>query len=71
MVAAHGNSLRAMVKMLDNVSEAEITELNIPTGVPLLYELDDQLKPRGSRYLGDPAAIAAAAEAVRKQTEKK
>ena len=71
MVTAHGNSLRAMVKMLDNVSEAEITELNIPTGVPLLYELDDQLKPRGSRYLGDPAAIAAAAEAVRKQTEKK
>jgi len=71
MVAAHGNSLRAMVKMLDNVSEAEITELNIPTGVPLLYELDDQLKPRGSRYLGDAAAIAAAAEAVRKQTEKK
>jgi 2,3-bisphosphoglycerate-dependent phosphoglycerate mutase len=71
LVAAHGNSLRAMVKMLDNVSEAEITELNIPTGVPLLYELDDALKPRGSRYLGDPAAIAAAAEAVRKQTEKK
>jgi 2,3-bisphosphoglycerate-dependent phosphoglycerate mutase len=71
LVAAHGNSLRAMVKMLDNVSEAEITELNIPTGIPLLYELDDQLKPRASRYLGDPAAIAAAAEAVRKQTEKK
>jgi 2,3-bisphosphoglycerate-dependent phosphoglycerate mutase len=71
MVAAHGNSLRAMVKMLDNVSEAEITELNIPTGVPLLYELNDALKPTGSRYLGDPAAIAAAAEAVRRQTEKK
>ena len=71
LVVAHGNSLRAMVKMLDNVSEAEITELNIPTGVPLLYELDAQLKPISSRYLGDPEAIKAAAEAVRRQTEKK
>jgi 2,3-bisphosphoglycerate-dependent phosphoglycerate mutase len=71
MVVAHGNSLRAMVKMLDNIAESEITELNIPTGVPLLYELDAQLKPRGSRYLGDPAAIAAAAEAVKRQTEKR
>ena len=71
MVVAHGNSLRAMVKMLDNVSESDITELNIPTGVPLLYELDAELKPRASRYLGDPAAIAAAAEAVRRQTEKR
>ena len=70
LVVAHGNSLRAMVKMLDDVAESEITELNIPTGVPLLYELDPELKPRGSRYLGDPAAIAAAAEAVRRQTEK-
>jgi 2,3-bisphosphoglycerate-dependent phosphoglycerate mutase len=71
LVAAHGNSLRAMVKMLDNVSESRIVELNIPTGVPLLYELDRELKPLGSRYLGDPEAIAAAAEAVRRQTEKK
>ena len=71
LVTAHGNSLRAMVKMLDNRSEAEIVELNIPTGVPLLYELDEKLKPRSSRYLGDPAAIAAAAEAVRRQTEKR
>jgi 2,3-bisphosphoglycerate-dependent phosphoglycerate mutase len=71
MVAAHGNSLRAMVKMLDGVSESAIVELNIPTGVPLLYELDAQLKPLQSRYLGDPAAIAAAAEAVRRQTERK
>jgi 2,3-bisphosphoglycerate-dependent phosphoglycerate mutase len=71
MVVAHGNSLRAMVKMLDNVSESEITELNIPTGVPLLYELDQELKPLGHRYLGDPEAIAAAAEAVRRQTEKR
>lgn len=71
MVCAHGNSLRAMVKMLDDVPEAEITELNIPTGVPLLYELDAHLKPLGSRYLGDAEAIKAAAEAVRRQTEKK
>jgi len=71
LVVAHGNSLRAVVKMLDNVSEAEITELNIPTGVPLVYELDEQLKPVNSGYLGDPEAIKAAAEAVKKQTEKK
>src|ERR1700728_494735 len=64
LVVAHGNSLRAMVKMLDEVSEADIVELNIPTGVPLLYELDAALKPRASRYLGDPAAIAAAADAA-------
>jgi 2,3-bisphosphoglycerate-dependent phosphoglycerate mutase len=71
LIAAHGNSLRAMVKMLDNIPEAQIVELNIPTGVPLLYELDAQLKPITSRYLGDPQAIAAAAEAVRKQTDKR
>ena len=71
MVVAHGNSLRAVVKMLDNVSEADITELNIPTGVPLVYELNDELKPVKSGYLGDPEAIKAAAEAVKKQTEKK
>jgi 2,3-bisphosphoglycerate-dependent phosphoglycerate mutase len=71
LVAAHGNSLRAMVKMLDNVPEKEIVELNIPTGVPLLYEFDHSLKPTGSRYLGDQEAIKAAAEAVRRQTEKR
>jgi 2,3-bisphosphoglycerate-dependent phosphoglycerate mutase len=71
LVAAHGNSLRAMVKMLDDIPESEIVELNIPTGVPLLYELDSSLKPTASRYLGDAAAIAAAAEAVRRQTEKR
>ena len=71
LVTAHGNSLRAMVKMLDNRSEADIVELNIPTGVPLLYELDAKLAPVSSRYLGDPAAVAAAAEAVRRQTEKR
>jgi len=70
LVVAHGNSLRALVKMLDGISEADIVELNIPTGVPLLYELDEALRPVSRRYLGDPAAIAAAAEAVRRQTEK-
>ncbi len=71
LVAAHGNSLRAMVKMLDQMSEEAIVELNIPTGVPLAYELDTQLKPLSRRYLGDPAAIAAAADAVKRQTERK
>jgi len=71
LVAAHGNSLRAMVKMLDNVSEADITELNIPTGVPLVYELDGNLKPLKSGYLGDPEAIKAAAHAVANQTKRK
>jgi 2,3-bisphosphoglycerate-dependent phosphoglycerate mutase len=71
LVVAHGNSLRAMVKMLDEVGESEITELNIPTGVPLVYELDNELRPRGNRYLGDPVAIAAAADAVKRQTEKR
>jgi 2,3-bisphosphoglycerate-dependent phosphoglycerate mutase len=70
MVVAHGNSLRAMVKMLDRVSDEQITELNIPTGVPLLYELDGQLRPLARRYLGDAAAVSAAADAVRRQTEK-
>ena len=71
LVAAHGNSLRALVKMLDDMSDAEIVELNIPTGVPLLYELDSRLKPVSSRYLGDPEAIKARAEAVARQTERK
>jgi len=68
LLVAHGNSLRALVKMLDGLSEQAIVELNIPTGVPLLYELDAALKPRGSRYLGDAEAIRAAAEAVKQQT---
>jgi 2,3-bisphosphoglycerate-dependent phosphoglycerate mutase len=71
LVVAHGNSLRALVKMLDGVSESDIVELNIPTGVPLLYELDEKLEPRARRYLGDPATIAAAAEAVKRQSEKR
>ena len=70
LVVAHGNSLRALVKMLDGLSEQAIVELNIPTGVPLLYELDAALRPSASRYLGDPEAISAAAEAVRRQAEK-
>ena len=71
LVVAHGNSLRALVKMLDGMSEADIVEFNIPTGVPIVYDLDPALAARGRRFLGDPAAIAAAAEAVRRQTEKK
>src|SRR5688572_29110862 len=71
LIAAHGNSIRALVKMLDDMSEGEIVELNIPTGVPLLYELDAALKPTGHRYLGDAKAIEAAAEAVRRQTERR
>ena len=71
LVAAHGNSLRAMVKMLDRMSDEAIVELNIPTGVPLLYELDAKLEPVASRYLGDPEAVKARAEAVARQAEKK
>jgi len=67
LVAAHGNSLRALVKHLDDVSDEAITELNIPTGIPLVYRLDADLRPIGSEYLGDPAAAAAAAEAVARQ----
>jgi 2,3-bisphosphoglycerate-dependent phosphoglycerate mutase len=67
VIAAHGNSLRALVKYLDNVSEDEITELNIPTGTPLVYELDADLKATKHYYLGDPEAVRKAAEAVAKQ----
>jgi 2,3-bisphosphoglycerate-dependent phosphoglycerate mutase len=71
LVVAHGNSLRALVKMLDDMSESAIVEFNIPTGIPMLYDLDDELKPLSRRFLGDPAAVAAAQDAVRRQTEKK
>jgi 2,3-bisphosphoglycerate-dependent phosphoglycerate mutase len=71
MVVAHGNSLRALVKMLDMMSESDIVEFNIPTGIPMLYELDEQLQAVSRRFLGDPKALAAAQEAVRRQTEKK
>jgi 2,3-bisphosphoglycerate-dependent phosphoglycerate mutase len=71
VIAAHGNSLRALVKDLDNIPESEITELNIPTGIPLVYELDDNLKPIRHYYLGDPAAAAAAAARVANQAAQK
>jgi 2,3-bisphosphoglycerate-dependent phosphoglycerate mutase len=71
IIAAHGNSLRALVKYLDNISEEKITELNIPTGVPLVYELDAELRPVGSRYLGDEAAIKAKMQAVANQGKAK
>lgn len=67
LVAAHGNSLRALVKHLDRVSDEDITDLNIPTGIPLVYRLDGELRPISSEYLGDPEAAAAAAEAVARQ----
>ncbi len=70
-IAAHGNSLRALVKYLDNVSEEDIVELNIPTGMPLVYELDDDLKPLNRYYLGDPEKVKAAMEAVAAQGKKK
>jgi 2,3-bisphosphoglycerate-dependent phosphoglycerate mutase len=71
LVAAHGNSLRALVKMLDRISDTEIVGLNIPTGVPLVYELDSHMSPVSSRYLGDPEAVKARAEAVARQAERK
>jgi len=67
LVAAHGNSIRALVKMLDGVSETDIVGVNIPNGIPLLYELDEHLRPLRSRYLGDPEAAARAAAAVAAQ----
>jgi 2,3-bisphosphoglycerate-dependent phosphoglycerate mutase len=69
LIAAHGNSLRALVKYLDNIPESEIVELNIPTGIPLVYELNDDLKPIRRYYLGDPAAAAAAAARVANQAK--
>jgi 2,3-bisphosphoglycerate-dependent phosphoglycerate mutase len=71
LIAAHGNSLRALVKYLDNIPENEITELNIPTGIPLVYELDADLKPVRHYYLGDAEAVAAAAAAVANQGKAK
>ena len=71
LIAAHGNSLRALVKYLDHVPESEIVELNIPTGMPLVYELDDDLKPLKHYYLGDPEKVKAAMDAVAAQGKKK
>jgi 2,3-bisphosphoglycerate-dependent phosphoglycerate mutase len=66
-MSAHGNSIRALVKYLDQVSDADIAELNIPTGVPLVYELDGNLKPIKHYYLGDAEEIAKKAKAVAEQ----
>jgi 2,3-bisphosphoglycerate-dependent phosphoglycerate mutase len=71
IIAAHGNSLRALVKHLDDISEKDILELNIPTGIPLVYELDGDLNPISHEYLGDQDAIAAAAAAVANQGKAK
>ena len=71
IVAAHGNSLRALVKYLDNIPDSEIVSLNIPTGIPLIYELDDDLKPIKNYYLGDAEAVAAAQQAVANQGKAK
>ncbi len=71
IIAAHGNSLRALVKYLDHVSDEDIINLNIPTGVPLVYELDDELKPIRHYYLGDQSAIEAAMQAVANQGKAK
>jgi 2,3-bisphosphoglycerate-dependent phosphoglycerate mutase len=70
IIAAHGNSLRALVKYLDRVSDKDILELNIPTGIPLVYELQEDLTPIRSYYLGDPAAVQKAAQAVADQLKK-
>jgi len=67
LISAHGNSLRALVKMLDGISDQDITEFNIPTGVPILYELDSNLAPLSREFLGDPEAIKQAAAAVAQQ----
>jgi 2,3-bisphosphoglycerate-dependent phosphoglycerate mutase len=71
IIAAHGNSLRALVKYLDNISDEKIVNLNIPTGMPLVYELDDNLKPIKSYYLGDPETVKKAMEAVANQGKSK
>ncbi|MDD5730803.1 MAG: 2,3-bisphosphoglycerate-dependent phosphoglycerate mutase, partial [Candidatus Omnitrophica bacterium] len=71
IIAAHGNSLRALVKYLDNVSDEEIVHLNIPTGMPLVYELDKDLKPIKHYYLGDPEEVKKAMEAVAAQGKAK
>jgi 2,3-bisphosphoglycerate-dependent phosphoglycerate mutase len=71
IIAAHGNSLRALVKYLDNISDSEIIELNIPTGMPLVYELDENLKSLRSYYLGDPEEVSKAMAAVANQGKSK
>jgi len=70
LIAAHGNSLRALVKYIDNISDEDIVELNIPTGIPLVYEFDNDMKPIKKYYLGDPEKIKEKIEAVKKQGKK-
>ncbi len=69
IIASHGNSLRALVKYLDRIPDEEIAGLNIPTGIPLVYELNEDLTPVRSYYLGDPEAVAKATRAVAEQTK--
>jgi len=69
IVAAHGNSLRALIKYLDKVPDDEIVGLNIPTGIPLVYELDEELKPIKHYYLGDPERVSKAIESVANQVK--
>jgi 2,3-bisphosphoglycerate-dependent phosphoglycerate mutase len=71
LIAAHGNSLRALVKHLDGVSDQAIVKLNIPTGIPLVYELDEQLRPLKHYYLGDPAEVARRVASVAAQGKAK
>ena len=71
IVVAHGNSLRSLVKYLDNVSDEEIVGINIPTGIPLVYELDKDFKPIKHYYLGDPAEVEAKMNAVKNQANVK
>jgi 2,3-bisphosphoglycerate-dependent phosphoglycerate mutase len=71
LISAHGNSLRALVKYLDNIPDEDIVELNIPTGMPLVYELDESLRPLKSYYLGDPEQVKKAMEAVAAQGKKR
>jgi len=71
LIAAHGNSLRALVKLLDGLSDEDITGFNIPTGIPILYDLDDDLSPRSRDFIGDPEAVAKAAAAVAAQGQAK
>ena len=71
LIASHGNSIRALVKYLDKIPDDKIVELNIPTGIPLVYELNDDLTPIRSYYLGDPEAVARATQSVADQTKRK
>jgi 2,3-bisphosphoglycerate-dependent phosphoglycerate mutase len=71
MIAAHGNSLRALIKYLDGVTDEDILGMNVPTGMPLVYELDENLKPISRQYLGDPEKVAKAMDAVANQGKAK